>query len=573
MKKQILKYHIPVIILVIIFAVSFSMLNYVGNEGFNPTDEGVVLAQSWRIINGEVPHKDFISIRPAASGYLHAVNFIFPGPLVTNARWFVLFQFFLIALVMSGFVFKILSEKYKNPKPAMFLALLTAGFTLTTLNYNLYSWTTIDTVFWSVLAMPLILKSKKTWYNVTGLIFLSFAALSRQTFVLVAAAGFVYVFLSYKKDLRKSIPVILAGASPFFAYLILLIANSATGDFLQQMTGRTEFFETAIVQFVKRFATGLSTPLNIVCFIVSVVIFLNRKHDIRRVFFEKGFHAIIAVIYSVFAVFHSIRYFNAPRLNISTLPFELFFMLLFLSILHWVILPQSKELRKISIAVLFISWVSAISLGDNTPVFATGILFIMIMSLSADIFLFQPTKISAIMKNQLLAVSVSLFLVVSGYFSQERLNYRDSSSKKLVNGLKSASVEFGSIRTNPAMVEYYSELREILDTLPDANNNTIVFPHNAMFYPVMKTRNPMSLDWLIENEYVGQEERIKSDLKNLKQRDLTYFIVDRKDIRVICDLVTLRFYKDDPVYNFIINNCVELNSEYEFFAVYRLKRD
>ncbi len=570
MKKHFLKYAISVTILVIVFVFSFSYLRYVEHEGFNPTDEGVVLAQSWRIINGEIPHKDFISIRPAASGYLHAVNFIFPGPLVTNARWFVLGQFFLIALILSGFVFNILSKKYGKPKLSIFLSLLVAGFTLTTLNYNLYSWTTIDAIFWSVLAIPFILTSKKTWHIILGLIFLSFAALSRQTFVLVAAAGFLYILISFKKNFRKSIPIILAGAIPFFAYLILLVANSSTADFLQQMTGRTEFFETAILQFAKRFAFGLSTPLNLICLIVSGILFINRKKDFPKIFFEKGFHAIIAVIYGTFAIYHAIIYFNSTQ-DILSLPFELFFMLLFLSILHWVILPKSKELRNISIAVLFISWASAISLGDNTPVFATGILFILIMALSADIFLNKSTKISPFIRNQFLYIPLSLIIIVLGYFSQEKYNYRDNSAVELVNGLDNACLEFGKIKTNPAMINYYCSLNDIFQNLPDAINNTIVFPNNAMFYPIMQSKNPISLDWLSANEYIGQEDRMKTDLEKLKRRDLIYFIVDKNDLRKISDNNTIVIYTNDLVYNFIINNCEKINSDNEFFTVYKLE--
>jgi len=78
MKKDFYKYSLTSIIIAVLLAILFSQLNYVENEGFNPTDEGVVLAQSWRIINGETPHQDFISIRPAASGYLHAINYYYP---------------------------------------------------------------------------------------------------------------------------------------------------------------------------------------------------------------------------------------------------------------------------------------------------------------------------------------------------------------------------------------------------------------------------------------------------------------------------------------------------------------
>jgi hypothetical protein len=55
----------------------------VGRLGFNPTDEGFVLAGSYRILHGQVPHLDFISPRPAGSLVIHVLDFaLFPLPLL-----------------------------------------------------------------------------------------------------------------------------------------------------------------------------------------------------------------------------------------------------------------------------------------------------------------------------------------------------------------------------------------------------------------------------------------------------------------------------------------------------------
>ena len=39
--------------------------------GFNPTDDGFTLAYSRRIIEGEIPHRDFMMLRPFLSPVLH----------------------------------------------------------------------------------------------------------------------------------------------------------------------------------------------------------------------------------------------------------------------------------------------------------------------------------------------------------------------------------------------------------------------------------------------------------------------------------------------------------------------
>src|SRR5438270_12258470 len=61
--------------------------------GFTPTDEGFTLANSRRILDGQVPHRDFILIRPFVSPLIHVPFVLFGGD---NTFWlsrlFVWFQ-------------------------------------------------------------------------------------------------------------------------------------------------------------------------------------------------------------------------------------------------------------------------------------------------------------------------------------------------------------------------------------------------------------------------------------------------------------------------------------------------
>jgi len=93
-------------LLLVCIIIVFYAINYIGYEGFNPSDHGVVLAQSFRILNGEIFHKDFISIRPVFSGILHVIHFYSPLPLETSARWFVLFEFIIISFVWAYILYK-----------------------------------------------------------------------------------------------------------------------------------------------------------------------------------------------------------------------------------------------------------------------------------------------------------------------------------------------------------------------------------------------------------------------------------------------------------------------------------
>src|SRR2546425_11880711 len=61
--------------------------------GFTPTDEGFTLAYSRRILDGQVPHRDFIIVRPFFSPLLHVFAVFFGGDYTFwLSRMFVWFQ-------------------------------------------------------------------------------------------------------------------------------------------------------------------------------------------------------------------------------------------------------------------------------------------------------------------------------------------------------------------------------------------------------------------------------------------------------------------------------------------------
>src|ERR1035437_1441824 len=46
--------------------------------GYHPSDDGFVLGFAWRVWNGEIPHRDFITIRPPLTPLIHQVWMLFP---------------------------------------------------------------------------------------------------------------------------------------------------------------------------------------------------------------------------------------------------------------------------------------------------------------------------------------------------------------------------------------------------------------------------------------------------------------------------------------------------------------
>ena len=87
--------------------------------GFNPTDYGFILAGARRILDGQIPFLDFVSIRTVLSYYLWAPFLIFGGKYtIYITRYFVLLEFAVIIWVwvnivsQSFLVFKNMNEKW-----------------------------------------------------------------------------------------------------------------------------------------------------------------------------------------------------------------------------------------------------------------------------------------------------------------------------------------------------------------------------------------------------------------------------------------------------------------------------
>src|SRR3989344_9479535 len=115
MKKIILKYKYY---LILIFVIVLTKSVYSSSFGFNLVDEGEYLHNALRILNGDVPYRDFFSYQPPLYNYWNVFAFKLLGVSPFSAKLinsiffsFVPVIFFLIAVRFSdklnAFVFSI----------------------------------------------------------------------------------------------------------------------------------------------------------------------------------------------------------------------------------------------------------------------------------------------------------------------------------------------------------------------------------------------------------------------------------------------------------------------------------
>ena len=86
-KPGVINYFFLTLLLFAGTVILYTLMGIIPSEGFNPSDDGVILAQSYRLLQGQIPHLDFISIRPIGSAVFHSIHFISPLPLeISEAR-------------------------------------------------------------------------------------------------------------------------------------------------------------------------------------------------------------------------------------------------------------------------------------------------------------------------------------------------------------------------------------------------------------------------------------------------------------------------------------------------------
>jgi hypothetical protein len=579
----------PVTVLLISLTLSLIVLYAIfripSTEGFNPSDDGVILAQSYRMLNGEVPHRDFIAIRPAGSAVMHMINFFSPLPLELSARWFVLLEFLatsiLLALLLAG-------SWFRGLRKARYLLVLagtiTGMFILNQNHYNLFPWTTIDALFWFSVALYgwYRLKNQASgnplFREILVLFALAAAILCRQTFLLpamiLALRMATWDFQGNRgkaiRVFRRLIMAAVVGLLPVWLYIGMLALTGSLPDFLQQMTGRTELWETGVASFYHSFWHSPVAILFGLAVLTGLVKIWNSESG-RRTFtvdlvimIQKLISFLVKVVL-IFAVFLK------PDL-LFPISFAFFWILildLYLIYLH------DLKLRSWTGPVYWIwlaAWTSAISLGDNAPVFALG------WMAGAAVLIQIKDLWERIYRNarpyQWIAAGVLIpALLVLSMMVQKRVNYRDLPAAELTQRGGEVFPGLKGIDLSSPMADYLGEIRKIYRESGSPAGRFAVWPNNALVYPLLDSRNPFPVDWMQPAEYVGSEDRV---MRTVGQ------ILATKDLVILVEKMNVKWISSGPAQAEIDRNgypylrlldslAVKVKTDNRFFNIYRTK--
>lgn len=545
----------------IIIGFLFYNFNYIENLGFHNGDDGVLLSQSFRILHGAIPHKDFISIKPVFSSILHAVHFYMPFPLEVVSRWGVLFEYFIFSFTWIYLLFKIFNLRIWKRNRYIIYSISAAIFTfiLNITNPFYFPTPAIDATLFAILSLLFFISKFQETYLIRKTVLMTFAiffiicaALCQQSFAIPALVLCIYII--YKSIKTQNYIMyfltIIFGLIPFWIYLIWIVKNNAFTDFKHQIINRHEMFQSGIVIFLNSFVYAKLLVLHVFVLATLTFIYLKNKRwlfqnnkPLSLTVFQKRIVAGVLLFYCLCGIIISFIYIIGKNGMNNSLSFELFWAFVILSCIVYFIVKLKLMQRILIISAILIAWSGSATMHLNAPLFTIGLMTsgILIISSFALMNLFSVRNVNSILINRILPFTLILFSIVFVViFLNKKLNFGKSVQSNVE--ITVISDEFGQIKMNPNAVNYFQEIAEIFRSYPGVKNNFVVIPDNPLVYPIFNSINPFPAEDLLPFEYIRFRTVIVLKMEKIIDANSVYLIIDKQYSKEIMENMNTNAY-------------------------------
>lgn len=520
--------------------------------GFNATDEGFILAYSRRLLEGEIPHLDFISIRPVLSSWLHAPVLYWGGDYTfLISRAVVWLQVTLIIL------FSILSfQQIKQTSFSFFeiTALSLFGFIFTAYNLAPMAWHTLDGIFFTVIGFYFT-RRQVSFVRFMGYMLMGCAYLCKQNFTLLP---FICLFLF--SDWRY-IRFWAASLLPGFLYLGYLAFHSAIPDAWLQLNTHTGLFQYGVFNWL------LNAKPMILGFLwcggVSALIFFLNRFALAKIWQCVLTVLLLGILF--FPWIFGLYYLPDKPGYVNRLSFFIVGNLFALLVVFWH--QGEKSLFRLGIFWLVLAWSASISIGLNLPALVTGVLFVLLA-----MSLFKNLR-QDLAQSPFVVCGFLLFIGVSiALFDRMRhvMVYNEPSAAALLYPLDDVFPGGKGIYTS----EHNYRFIQALDEMVDKNfpHYTIsILPDFSAYWVKFSQKNPLPIDWLQRTEVAtpALELRIKNAIIDFMAKTDSRLIVQKVATNTVAygnvdEILNNDFF---PLLNFIHEEMTLLD-ENDYFRVY-----
>lgn len=490
-------------------------------NGYNTSDYGFVIGQSWRILHGEVPHLDFISARPAGSALLHTIDFALPLPLVESSR--------LVSILLSTGVTLFAGVAVLGRAPwrwSWIGHVVVATALLFTINtFQIGPWYTMDGLFFTVGAIA----AMRVWEDrrgddlpVLALLAAGTAPLFKQSFFLapiLVGAWLLYVLYRRRQLTWRRVGVAgLLGAAPGLNYLAVMVITGAISPMISQLTSATTVDWAGVMDTISILAAPTrhaGAAVLVVAFVVGL--WFTRSDGPGSSAPNRAIvRSIIAAVGFILSAYVGL----AAHLNMYDLVWStrLFWMAAAATIIAG---ATQRRLRTAELALVLAAWMTVLSWGLQWPLLAAGAMLLVLAQIlseaSGDVLrtIEVPTRV-AVPWGAAVVLTFGLTIVVLDDAIQHRVLHRDLPASQLTVDLRSIDDDFGRVRTNPSTA---AVLRDASECLADHPAGGVVFGSwNSDLYAVLGVRNPLATDGANTFEITGAEDQYRDSVRALADR-------------------------------------------------------
>jgi hypothetical protein len=473
-------------------------------DGFNPTDEGLIAATSQRLLDGQVPHLDFITPRTAASAYLHLPELLLPTPLFLTGRAVALVEVVLFSLLLAWLVLGQAPWRW-----GLGAILGVAASTLINLNtVPLMPWYTTDGLLFA--ALGLVLLREGLMRDRLGLIALAFgslalSAMAKQSFAPVLMIGLAWLVAASPSAVRphRIALALTAAAVPVVLYAGSVALAGGWSAMVQQVLSSRPILGEQLL-------APVGSPASVVLLVaVPVAVAWANRSRLRGEAAGSGRAAVVAAVILTALV---LTILLTSGLRVTAYWGILLTWLLAAYVVG--VLLFARRLDGTALILVLLAWMTSLSYGVPVPSLVAGSVALALIDrawrLVPDLALPRPMASVSVAFGLLLVATVPAFAIARSEYV-----HRDVPRAELTADLGALSPALTGIRTNERTATYLRIMRECVEAHPAAS--VAVLPDNPAVYAAFDWRNPLPLDFLYPPEYEGARDELLQATRDLAE--------------------------------------------------------
>ena len=515
-------------------------------RGFAPVDDGFTLAYSRRILEGQVPHRDFIIIRPFLSPLIHTPFVLFGGEYTYwVSRFFVWFQFACISWAWVCLVNRAFGNPFDNATK-LFVAL--ASFAASVHYFVLTAWHTVDGLFLASIGVWVLLTQQHKGARILGYLLIASAYLCKQSFLFVAPL--TILLLDDWREKKYWLTITL----PAVGYCAYLVATGSLSEAVLQMASQTGFISTGVLSYL-----NFGTLLGVLAGYCSTFLLSASSVPVLRT--ERSPRYVGAALLTAMPAFFIAV--GLYRGSLGIISFGIFGMVVG-AVLHRVSAGTARDGDKAPVALiaLLLAWSASLSVGYNFPALLLGPLFTI---LATFVYSVRGSLDPRFLRATLIVAGVAILLgfgVARPYYI-----YREQPSSELTRSLDGVLPGGRLIYTNSNTYDFLVDLNEATDEASSRDRTYAIVPDVPGYWVQSKQTNPLPIDWPQPVELGSQHlvDHVTSDLE--AERGEVVVIVQKVHAFYLADGFVPLDEDQYAVVGYVRENFEKID-ETEFFELY-----